>query len=205
MKHIISKQFSFCYGHRVWNQLLDTEYTHNNDGCLSCRHIHGHEGVVTIFVEEYENGTNMHDSGMVLDFKMLGFMKTFIDNELDHKFIMDMNDPLFTEEFPYTNHPSKMIKQAEGHYVPDLQYVRSLVSTFEHLEGNLLTQDAIVEKYEGAVFVDFIPTSENLATWMLEVATKKLERVNVHVSAVEYKETPKSHCRVEAPQPTGES
>jgi 6-pyruvoyltetrahydropterin/6-carboxytetrahydropterin synthase len=58
---------------------------------------------------------------------------------------------------------------------------------------------AIFEKYEGTVLVDFVPTSENLSAWLLTVAQKRMADLpNVKVSAVEYWETPKSHCRVEA-------
>ena len=38
----ISKEFEFCYGHRVWSQTLNTEFS--LDGCLKCRHLHGHQG-----------------------------------------------------------------------------------------------------------------------------------------------------------------
>ena len=37
----ISKKFDFCYG-RVWSQSLNTEFS--LDGCLMCRHLHGHQG-----------------------------------------------------------------------------------------------------------------------------------------------------------------
>ena len=36
MKHIIDKQFDFCYGHRVHNQRLDTRFTESGDACLKC-------------------------------------------------------------------------------------------------------------------------------------------------------------------------
>ncbi len=35
----ISKEFDFCYGHRVWSQQLDSEFSLT--GCLACRHLHG--------------------------------------------------------------------------------------------------------------------------------------------------------------------
>jgi len=58
---------------------------------------------------------------------------------------------------------------------------------------------AIYEKYEGIVIVDFVPTSENLAGWLLTVAQEKMKGIpNIKVAAVEYWETPKSHCRVES-------
>ena len=49
--------------------------------------------------------------------------------------------------------------------------------------------------FEGLVIVDFVPTSENLCQWWYEVANKMLNGLGIDVVAVEYWETPKSHCR----------
>ena len=203
MKHIIDKSFSFCYGHRVHNQRLDTRFTESGDACLACRHLHGHEGLIKIFLEEIITGKNIGETGMVTDFKHLGWAKNFIDDVLDHKMILDIKDPLLPHEVPEycrSYHVSgtpvmptveldfaKCIKQPEGYWVPNLEY----------LPKN--TIQAVMEKYEGMVFVDFVPTSENLAAWLMTIAAKKMEGIpNVRVCAVEYWETPKSHCRVEA-------
>lgn len=205
MKWIIDKSFSFCYGHRVHNQRLNTEFTESGDACLACRHLHGHEGLVKVFLEEdndfvgIANGTsisNVKATGMVTDFKHLGWFKNFLDDTLDHKFIMDLQDPLFNSEFPLIENVSKHTSQMkEGYYIPDLNHIRNW------LESQYLTasqKDAIFEKYEGAVFVDFVPTSENLAGWLLQVCQEKMKGLSgVRVKAVEYWETPKSHCRVE--------
>jgi len=206
MKWIIDKSFSFCYGHRVHNQRLDTKFTESGDACLACRHLHGHEGLVKVFLEESENGSNVPDTGMVTDFKHLGWFKNFLDDTLDHKFIMDIKDPLFHNEFKlcYAEsdndisplNPDKCMKMKEGYYMPDLTYIRKWVeeNTTSENEAN-----AIFEKYEGAIFVDFVPTSENLAAWLLTVVQEKMKDLpNVKVKAIEYWETPKSHCRVEA-------
>jgi 6-pyruvoyltetrahydropterin/6-carboxytetrahydropterin synthase len=56
---------------------------------------------------------------------------------------------------------------------------------------------ALIEKYEGMVVVDFIPTSENISAWLLEVARNKMQKLGVDVVSVEFWETPKSHCKVE--------
>jgi 6-pyruvoyltetrahydropterin/6-carboxytetrahydropterin synthase len=145
---------------------------------------------------------------MVTDFKHLGWMKNFIDDVLDHKFIMDINDPLLEHEVPELVHhtfesgtgagPSErkvlnmgMVIQGElgdqgkqAYWTPDL-------SQLSHLPK------AVQEKYEGMVFVDFVPTSENLSAWLLRVAQHKMIQLGVEVVAVEFWETPKSHCRVD--------
>ncbi len=87
-KWVIDKEFGFDYGHRVWSQTLNTEYS-LDDACV-CRHLHGHRASVHIFLE----GTELHQ-GMITDFKHLNWVKKFLDDNLDHKFIIDRNDPWF--------------------------------------------------------------------------------------------------------------
>ena len=89
----ISKEFDFCYGHRVWSQTLNPEFS--LDSCLKCRHLHGHQGKILVYLEADE----LHN-GMVTDFKHLNWFKQFIDDVLDHKFILDVNDPLFSTLLP---------------------------------------------------------------------------------------------------------
>ncbi len=201
VKWEIDKSFSFCYGHRVHNQRLDTKFTESGDACLACRHLHGHEGLVKVFLTG--PSSNVETTGMVTDFKHLGWFKNFIDDTLDHKFIMDLQDPLFKEEFQLMlSHSdaedyidlSLMHEMEQGYYIPDLTYVKNILDNSDFPEN---TKSAIFEKYEGAVFVDFVPTSENLAAWLMKVATSKMADLEgVEVTAVEYWETPKSHCRV---------
>ncbi|MFB1007956.1 MAG: 6-carboxytetrahydropterin synthase, partial [Sulfurospirillum sp.] len=89
----ISKEFDFCYGHRVWSQQLDSEFSLT--GCLACRHLHGHQGKVIVYLQSSE----LKD-GMVTDFHHLNWFKLFLDNTLDHKFIIDIHDPLFATLLP---------------------------------------------------------------------------------------------------------
>lgn len=189
MKWTIDKSFSFCYGHRVHNQRLDTNFTESGDACLACRHLHGHEGLVKVFLSG--DGKNVETTGMVTDFKHLGWFKNFLDDTLDHKFIMDIKDPLIGHEAPDYCDISELNfnllhKMKEGYWIPDLNVVQHKIT-------------AIQEKYEGMIFVDFVPTSENLAAWLFRVVREKMSGMpGVEVVAVEYWETPKSHCRVEA-------
>ena len=110
----ISKSFDFCYGHRVWSQELNPEFS--LDPCLKCRHLHGHQGKVILYVE-----SNKLKNGMVTDFNHLNWFKAFLDDVLDHKFILDINDPLFSTLLPHIN-KSELIKFEECYYLTDLTY-----------------------------------------------------------------------------------
>jgi 6-pyruvoyltetrahydropterin/6-carboxytetrahydropterin synthase len=68
MKWSIDKQFDFCYGHRVWSQELNAEFS--LDSCLACRHLHGHQGKIKIYLE-----SDSLENGMVTDFKNLNWFK----------------------------------------------------------------------------------------------------------------------------------
>lgn len=194
MKWIIDKSFDFCYGHRVHNQRLDTNFTENGNACLACRHLHGHQGQVKVFLAS--TGNNVQETGMVTDFKHLGWFKNFLDDVLDHKFIMDIKDPLFKDEFGLVESVSEMVPHKEGYFTPNLDLVCKRIG-IEFGKEPTPEQQAIFEKYEGAVFVDFVPTSENLCAWLLSVCQEKMKPLSgVEVVFVEYWETPKSHCKV---------
>ncbi len=167
----ISKEFDFCYGHRVWSQTLNTEFS--LDGCLKCRHLHGHQGKILVYLEAQD----LKD-GMVTDFKHLNWFKQFLDDTLDHKFILDINDPLFSTLLPHIE-KNDLLKFDEGYYLPNL---------------NKLKDEAlhIIELYEGYVIVDFVPTSESLSAWFLKIVQNKMAKLNIKVSHVEFLETPKS-------------
>jgi 6-pyruvoyltetrahydropterin/6-carboxytetrahydropterin synthase len=205
MKHIIDKSFDFCYGHRVHNQQLDTRYTHNNDGCLACRHMHGHQGKIKLFLSEITPGININDCGMVTDFKHTGWFKNFLDDVLDHKMILDINDPLNSENTVWVLDDDENVDREqlihfpeENYWIPDMSKIVEYMKNFEDDPLSNPKNQAIYEKYEGLVFVDFVPTSENLSAWLLEIARNKMKDIpNVEVVAVEFWETPKSHCRVE--------
>lgn len=194
MKWTIDKQFDFCYGHRVHNQKLNEDYS--LDPCLKCRHLHGHQGLLKIHLELLDGGIV---SGMVTDFKHLNWMKKWIDDVLDHKFIIDRNDPVISSLFPlvaYTgegligiNLREETVEwHSEGYWTPNL-------STLEFKILSLGCRE-LFEVYEGLVIVDFVPTSENLCAWIARIAYAKMEKLGVIVSKVEFNETPKSHCQV---------
>ena len=75
----IKKTFHLAYGHRLLN--------HNG----KCKNLHGHNGVVEITLAAAELNSEM----MVMDFTELGLkMKTWLDDNLDHKMILAKADPL---------------------------------------------------------------------------------------------------------------
>jgi len=178
----IAKQFDFCYGHRVWSQKLNAEFSLDNR-CV-CRHIHGHQGKIIVYLEGY----HLKD-GMVTDFKHLNWFKKFLDDTLDHKFIIDKNDPMFDVVIPWSKvlgvtdcasktYPLKSFD--EGYQIVDPNFFKTV------------SDDNIIDILEGFVVVDFVPTSENLSEWLHTIVQKKMDRLDVVVSSVKFFETPKS-------------
>ena len=195
-KWIIDKQFDFCFGHRVWSQELNTKYS--LDGCLACRHLHGHQGKVKLFL-----GANDLNKGMVTDFKHTNIFKKWLDDVMDHKFVIDINDPLFSnlagdilltpdESLSWYENLMVNYNSEYGYARPDLDHITDILSKLDISDAQ---KQAIYEKYEGLIIVNFIPTSERLCQWWYEVANKMLNGLGIDVVAVEYWETPKSHCR----------
>jgi 6-pyruvoyltetrahydropterin/6-carboxytetrahydropterin synthase len=75
----VTKRIDFCYGHR----LLDYEGI--------CKHPHGHNAVAEIEVQT----ATLDSRNMVCDFTDIKrIVKTWIDQELDHKMVLRHDDPL---------------------------------------------------------------------------------------------------------------
>ena len=194
-KWAIDKQFDFCFGHRVWSQDLNTKYS--LDGCLACRHLHGHQGKVKLFL-----AANELQKGMVTDFKHTNIFKKWLDDIMDHKFIIDINDPLFenlagdlclSDKHKRTFEDLMVNINTDYNFArPDLDHITDILSKLNISDAQ---KQAIFEKYEGLIIVDFVPTSERLCQWWHKVANKMLNELGIDVVAVEYWETPKSHCR----------
>jgi len=172
----ISKEFDFCYGHRVWSQQLNAEFSLS--GCLACRHLHGHQGKIIIFLQ-----SDKLENGMVTDFNHLNWFKLFLDSTLDHKFIIDIHDPLFETLLPHFKDKKNLLPHESGYQTPDLNFIKDEPSH-------------IFEMYEGYIIVDFVPTSENISTWLMGIIQKKMSKLGVEVSHVEFLETPKSRSIV---------
>ena len=76
--HRVSREISFCYGHRLLNY----------DG--KCRYLHGHNARAVITLE----GDQLDHRGMLVDFTDLKrVVGTWIDQTLDHKMLLHRDDP----------------------------------------------------------------------------------------------------------------
>ena len=190
----IDKQFDFCYGHRVHNQKLNTEFS--LDGCLKCRHLHGHQGTIKVGLE-----SDTLNEGMVTDFKHLNWLKEVMDKWFDHKIIFDKRDPLLAHEVPELFNygipfEECLTKPSEYNFwISDINVIDKIskMNNYPFFDDDEF--NAIIEKYEGIVFVDFVPTSENLCKFIFDLVKVKMKDLDVKVSYVDYWETPKSHCR----------
>lgn len=185
--YAIDKQFDFCYGHRVHNQVLDADLS--VDGKCKCRHLHGHNGCLKIGLSSLSL-----ERGMVTDFKNLECIKVLVDDILDHKFIIDINDPLFED----ITGVSKYDIEWDDYNIGKIKerYINDKIDV-EHAQSDTYKQ-ALRDKLEGFVIVKFVPTSENLCRMFADVAQKRLAKIcgdRVSVSYVDFWETPKSHCR----------
>lgn len=173
MNHI-SKSFDFCYGHRVYSQNCNIKYSIEDDN--PCRRIHGHQGKVTINM----SSESLDNRGFVIDFKELTFIKKFINDNLDHRFILSYSDPRFeqltagvsTEQVTFKSKP-----------------IILLDDVIMGWRCELIENDSFV-------FVNFNPTSENLAKWIYEGVDKVLEKspFKCDIDSVIWSETPKTQA-----------
>lgn len=75
----VTRLIHFCYGHR----LLDYSG--------KCRHPHGHNGRIEIAMSRKK----LDKLGMLMDFEDIkSTVQKWVDNELDHKMLLNEKDPL---------------------------------------------------------------------------------------------------------------
>ena len=75
----VTRELTFCYGHRLLNY----------DG--KCRYLHGHNGKAVITLESDQ----LDERGMVLDFSEIKrVVSAWIDQNLDHKMLLHRDDPV---------------------------------------------------------------------------------------------------------------
>jgi 6-pyruvoyltetrahydropterin/6-carboxytetrahydropterin synthase len=119
-------------------------------------------------------------TGMVTDFRHLEWLKKWINEYIDHQFVLDKSDPLYNQ------------------IIGNRGLVPVLVPNTDHVAGWQLDLTGLdpntpeYEYYEGFMIVDFVPTSENLSSWMAELVDIKMKPLNVTVDHIDWWETPKS-------------
>lgn len=173
-KYTIDKEFSFEMGHRVWAQKLNRPDLSISTDC-ACKHLHGHSYTIKVFLGADE----LDQSSMVTDFKNLNFMKKFVDDVLDHKFMIDVNDPNFDI--------------ITGTQPPLLANFKNFLNLGK-LEPS--SNESLQLHRNSFVLVDFVPTSENICRYLKEYAQEQIGDFAA-VAALELWETKKSHCRYE--------
>lgn len=178
-KWTIDKEFNFEMGHRVHAQKLPHEHLSITTDC-ACKHLHGHSYTIKVFL----TADHLDDSAMVTDFKNLNFMKRFVDDVLDHKFMIDINDPLF---YSITG-----ISRTE-----DIEHLPNFTNLGDWLKiSKTNIDDNLKDLIDSFVLVDFVPTSENICRHLKEYAQSQIGHIAT-VSALELWETKKSHARYE--------
>lgn len=173
----IDKEFHFEMGHRVWAQKLNRPDLSIETEC-ACKHLHGHSYVIKVCL-----GADWLDqSSMVTDFKNLNFMKKFVDEVLDHKFMIDINDPNF-----------EIITSVVSDEFKSKSDFENFINLGEYLKDADISPDRLLH-LNSFVLVDFVPTSENICKYLKLYAQEKIGDIAT-VTALELWETKKSHCR----------
>lgn len=170
MKWEIDKEFHFEMGHRVWAQKLDHAHLSISTEC-ACKFLHGHSYAIKVFL----GADQLDQSQMVTDFKNMNFVKEFVDDVLDHKFMIDVNDPNF--------------ELITGMTPPQIEV------NFTNLTEVASSDNEDVQLHRNSfVLVNFVPTSENICKYLKLYIQERIKEV-AKVTAVELWETKKSHCR----------
>lgn len=110
----VTQEIDFCYGHRLLNY----------PG--KCRHLHGHNGRVLIALE----GERLDSRGMLVDFgDIKRSIRTWIDNELDHRMILHADDPIL---------PHLRAQHEPVHVIPanpTAENIAKLIYDYTHEQG----------------------------------------------------------------------
>jgi 6-pyruvoyltetrahydropterin/6-carboxytetrahydropterin synthase len=74
--YTIKKEFHFSSAHQL-NGLPDSH---------PCSRLHGHNYILTVYLKS----ETVNEIGFVKDYRELDFIKTYVDDVLDHKFLNDI-------------------------------------------------------------------------------------------------------------------
>ena len=151
MYYEITKQFNLSIGHRVWSQHLDPILSCGAKN--KCRHLHGHNITVSVTLQSQ---LQYLTDGLVLDFGNLAFFKSFLDKALDHKFLLDLNDPILEIMFPTPLQPHLKLHTI---YPTKL----GVPTAFKYISTNPDWTPEQAEYYNSFVFMEGVPTAELLS------------------------------------------
>jgi len=172
----ISKSFEFNYGHRIATQELNQEFS--LDQPCKCRFLHGHTASIEVTLQ-----SEKLKDGFVTDFYHLNWLKKWINDNIDHKFILDRKDPITHTMFEMVRGEVK-----EGDLPEIIDDDEGMGHVFNHHQFGA----TVKEYYESFFFVDFPPTSECLSKWIYDFVEKKMKPLEVEVTSVTWYESPKS-------------
>ncbi|MHC4880909.1 MAG: 6-pyruvoyl trahydropterin synthase family protein [Planctomycetota bacterium] len=110
----VTQNIEFCYGHRLLNY------------AGKCRHLHGHNGRAVIVLENEA----LDDRGMLVDFSDIkASVRTWIDDELDHRMILNKADPV-VDYLQAQGEPLKLIDAN-----PTAENIAKLIFEFTRSQG----------------------------------------------------------------------
>jgi len=147
-------------------------------------------------------------------------VKEFPYDNLDHKFILDVNDPWFiniinaepiwrqaltTREVQPNDTVIKprpvldalhLRQPSNTSNLTELKCIPALIPGTDYLAGYNLDVSELSgpeKEFFGGFFITlFVPTSEHLSYWLFKCVKAKMDLLNVQVSRVDWFETPKS-------------
>lgn len=120
----VTQEIEFCYGHRLLNY------------AGKCRHLHGHNGRAVIVLE----GESLDDRGMLVDFSDIKkSVRTWIDDELDHRMILNEADPA-VPFFQEQGEPLFLLPEN-----PTAETIARLIFNFTREQGLPVTEVALWE------------------------------------------------------------
>ncbi len=110
----VTRELTFCYGHRL------LQY----DG--KCRHLHGHNGRAVITL----SAPSLDALGMVMDFSRLKrVVGGWIDETLDHKMLLHKDDPVL----PFLQQQGEPVYETDVN--PTAENIAKLIFDFAVAQG----------------------------------------------------------------------
>ena len=191
---LITKKINFVAGHRVHSQNLPKSLGPNK-----CRFLHGHEYMLELFIT-----SDLDESGMVLDFTFFNYLNDFIQRFIDHRFILDKNDPLFEAITGVTNNRLDWSKCLVYYTITAVDGKLELISTDKQKslfsKFNEHYEEFNNEHKQSFIIVDFVPTAENLCNWFVKIfdrmKTIGLIPAKIQLSKIRLYETQKAYVEL---------